>query len=230
LVDVPEGICVVLWNDSLAREHDIDDYYERSSPIIRMIERRRLRIIRGLLAARPGEELIEVGCGGGHVLALFPECRLVGVDVSGAMLEKAKKRLERLDVSFHKGELDELGLAPASFDAAICTEVLEHVVDPDVVLSGIRRLLRPSGRLVVTFPNDALINRGKRVVRKSGLAAVPPLRGIDWGGDRYHLHTWTIPEMRALLDRHFDVVDAAYAPNRMAPIRCCFLARQKTGA
>jgi len=227
--ELPDGLSVEEWNDALAADHDIDAYYERSSLLVRAVERRRLHAIRALLAPMPGERLLEVGCGGGHVLALFPECSLVGVDVSGAMLARARKRLAGLEVTLLKGEVGELGLASESFDTAICTEVLEHVVDPDAVLSGIRRLLRPSGRIVVTFPNDALINRAKRVVRRSGLAAMPRLRGIEWGGDRYHLHTWTISEMRVLLDRQFDVIDAAYAPNRLAPIRCCFLARKKPG-
>ena len=106
---LPEGVDVEAWNDRLAREHDIDDYYERSNPIIRYIEQRRLDTIRELVAPRRGERLLEIGCGGGHVLRRFPECRLVGVDVSGEMLAKAKKNLAGFDVELHKGDAGAVG-------------------------------------------------------------------------------------------------------------------------
>jgi SAM-dependent methyltransferase len=74
-------------NEAFAREHDIDDYYANSSVFIRWIEGRRLNAICRMTAARPGQELLEVGCGGGHVLRLFPEAQSTGVDVSGRMLD-----------------------------------------------------------------------------------------------------------------------------------------------
>ncbi|HEY4119151.1 MAG TPA: methyltransferase domain-containing protein, partial [Byssovorax sp.] len=97
------------WNDQLAKDHDIDDYYGRSSPLIRFIEQRRLDIIRDLMSARPNERLLEVGCGGGHVLRLFPECDLTGVDVSGEMLAKAERNLRGYRVRLVKGELASAG-------------------------------------------------------------------------------------------------------------------------
>ncbi|MBI4955862.1 MAG: methyltransferase domain-containing protein [Myxococcales bacterium] len=210
------------WNDNLAEEHDIDDYYAHSGVLIRAIELRRLELIRTLVAPRPGERLLEVGCGGGHVLARFGECELVGVDVSGAMLDKARKNLAGYRVTLHKGELGNLALPDASFDAVVCTEVLEHVVDPEAVLGHIRRLVRPTGRAVITFPNDHLVNTLKSAVRRAGLTRLPPFRRISWGGDHYHFHVWRIPEMRALLERFFRVEREAFAPHRLAPIRCCF--------
>jgi 2-polyprenyl-3-methyl-5-hydroxy-6-metoxy-1,4-benzoquinol methylase len=198
---VPHGVSVEEWNDDLAREHDIDEYYARANPAVRVIERIRLRRVRSLLSPAAGERLLEVGCGGGHVLERFPECDLVGVDVSGAMLEKARRRLEGFRVELLKGELTDLQLEPVSFDAAICTEVLEHVVDPESVLASIASLVRPGGRAVVTFPNDVLIGRTKALVRRCGVGRLPPFRGIDWGGDQYHLHTWTARSDPLLLPR-----------------------------
>ena len=224
---LPDGVSVEEWNDQLAREHDIDAYYAGANPVLRAIEKRRLSLIRSLIAPRPGERLLEVGCGGGHVLALFPECELVGTDVSGAMLDKARRRLAGRPVELLKGELDELGLPAASFDAVVCTEVLEHVVDPDAVLASIASLLAPTGRAVVTFPNDSLINSAKRFARKTRLASLPGFRRIDWGGDEFHLHAWPISEMRTLLDRHFRIESEAYSPTRLAPVSCCFLVRPR---
>ncbi|MDO8632365.1 MAG: class I SAM-dependent methyltransferase [Phycisphaerales bacterium] len=210
------------WNDEFAREYDIDEYYARSGFLIRWIERIRLRCIRELLDARPDDRVLEVGCGGGHVLRMFPQCNLTGVDVSGEMLAKARRNLDGYPVRLLKGELAALDLPEHSFDRIICTEVLEHVVDPDALLAEMRRLLAPDGRIVVTFPNDAVVNRIKALIRATGLTILPPFRRISWGGDQYHLHVWRVGEMRELLARCFNVAGVRFAPSRVLPVRCCF--------
>lgn len=210
------------WNDTFAREHDIDDYYARSGALIRWVEKRRLSAVSAMVAAEANDRVLEVGCGGGHVLRLFPHADLTGVDVSGEMLAKARRNLEGYRVALLKGELDDLNLPARSFDRVICSEVLEHVVDPEAILRGIQRLLRPDGRVVVTFPNDHLVNKIKSVIRGCGLTFLPPFRRISWGGDQYHLHVWHVSEMHKLLSRFFTVRQARYAPSRLLPIRCCF--------
>ena len=76
---------------------------------------------------------------------MFPRSRLTAIDVSDVYLELARSNLRGYDVRFLKGEVETLALPEASFDRIICTEVLEHVADPDAVLAEISRLLRPSG-------------------------------------------------------------------------------------
>ncbi len=210
------------WNDAFAREHDIDAYYADSSSLIRWIERHRLACITAMVAAAPEDQILEVGCGGGHVLRLFPQARLTGVDVSGKMLQKARRNLEGYRVTLLKGELDTLKLPAYSFDKIVCSEVLEHVVDPEAILAGMQRLLRPDGDVVITFPNDRLVNRIKSVIRRIGLTILPPFRRISWGGDHYHLHVWRVGEMHGLLSQFFQIEEVRFAPNRLLPIRCCF--------
>jgi SAM-dependent methyltransferase len=222
---LPDQLDVEQWNDQLARDHDIDDYYGRSSPLIRLVERRRLAIIRELVAPRTGERLLEVGCGGGHVLRQFPECELTGVDVSGQMLDKARRNLQGYRVVLLKGELGALGLEPGSFDAVVYTEVLEHTLEPEAFLDDIARLLRPTGRAVITLPNDHLVNGAKGLIARAHLTGLPMFRRMSWGADHYHFHVWRIREMRALLARHFRLAREAFAPTRWLPIRCCFLCR-----
>ena len=211
------------WNDQFSREHDIDDYYTASSLPIRWIEGRRLTQIRAMLDVRPQDRVLEVGCGGGHVLQLFGEAELTGVDVSGAMLERARRNLQGRPVTLLKGELHELDLPSASFDKIVCTEVLEHTVDPAAVLEEISRLVRPEGRVVITFPNDRLILRVKRLLHQSRLTSTPWFRRVSWGADDYHLHVWSVGEMRSLLERHFAVTNERFVPSSLLPIRCCFL-------
>jgi 2-polyprenyl-3-methyl-5-hydroxy-6-metoxy-1,4-benzoquinol methylase len=214
-VDVEE------MNDRLAREHPIDDYYARSPLPIRIIERRRLAIIKEMLGATAGLEVAEVGSGGGHVLRMFPNARLTAIDVSDVFLDVARKNLAGYEVKFVKGEVDKLDLPAQSFDRIICTEVLEHTVDPEAILAALTRLLRPGGVAAITVPNDPLILRLKGIVRKTPVGYL--LRGkVNWGGDEFHLHVWTPDEFERLLSRHFRVTERRSAPHDRLPIRACF--------
>ena len=208
-------------NDQLARTHPIDDYYARSPLPIRWIERKRLGIIRAMLGASEGLDLLEVGSGGGHILRMFPSARLTAIDVSGVYLDVARENLAGYDVRFIKGEVDKLDLPSESFDRIICSEVLEHTVDPEAILATLARLLRPNGVAVITIPNDPLIARLKAWLRSS--PAGPWLHDrVEWGGDIYHLHQWTPDAFQRLIERWFRVTQRQAAPFDVLPIRACF--------
>jgi SAM-dependent methyltransferase/uncharacterized membrane protein YbhN (UPF0104 family) len=215
-------------NDRQALENPIDEYYANAPRPIRFVEARRLAAIREMVGDVRGLEIAEIGSGGGHVLRMFPEARLTAIDVSGVYLDIARKNLAGYDVRFLKGEVDKMDLPAASFDRIICTEVLEHVVDPLAVLAAMSRLLRPSGVAVVTVPNDRLIHRLKR------LAALSPLgwfgrNRLEWGGDAYHIHQWSPREFESLLSAYLRVTDRRPVPFRALPIRACFRCVPKDG-
>ena len=89
------------WNDALAAEHDIDEYYGRSNALV-VRSKSDAFVVSGRSSRRSQKKrLLEVGCGG-HVLERFPECDLVGVDVSGAMLAKPRARLAGFRVELTK--------------------------------------------------------------------------------------------------------------------------------
>jgi ubiquinone/menaquinone biosynthesis C-methylase UbiE len=201
-------------NDRLAREHPINDYYDRSPFLIRWIEQSRLRIIREMVAEDPGQRILEVGSGGGHVLRMFRRSRLTAVDVSDVFLQTARENLAGYDVRFIQGDVIKLNLPAGSFDRVICTEVLEHTSNPEEILVELARLLTSSGRAVITVPNDPLI----------GLL----LAGrVEWGGDEFHIHKWRPAEFRELLGRHFAIEEQRAAPFDWLPIRACFLCRKR---
>jgi ubiquinone/menaquinone biosynthesis C-methylase UbiE len=217
----PPEIDVEALNDRLALEHPIDDYYARSPWPIRLVEKRRLSIIRDFMGEVDGLEVVEVGSGGGHVLRMFPHARLTAIDVSDLYLDLARKKLAGYEARFLKGEVDKMDLPPASFDRVICTEVLEHVVDPRAILAAIARLLRPSGIAVITVPNDPLILRVKRFIRRTPARWILGDR-IEWGGDSYHLHSWSPDEFESLLSEYLRVVERRSAPFGAIALRACF--------
>jgi ubiquinone/menaquinone biosynthesis C-methylase UbiE len=95
---------------------------------------------------------LDLGCGDGLLTAELEAKVLVGADVSTVALSRARSRLpEAVDlVELEPG--GRLPFADNEFDLVLCTETLEHVHDVQLLLSEVRRVLRPGGRLAVTTP------------------------------------------------------------------------------
>jgi arsenite methyltransferase len=116
---------------------------------------RRRRIVRQGLAASAGERVLDVGCGPGFYCSelldeVGPTGSVVGVDGSAAMLALATRRCAgRGNVAFHEADAISLPVEDASFDGAICVQVLEYVGDATAGLAELHRALRPGGRAVV---------------------------------------------------------------------------------
>lgn len=97
-------------------------------------------------AALPaGARVLDAGSGEAPYRSLFGHCEYLTQDWPGTPHQGAHAS----DVI---ADLHDLPLEDASFDAVVCTEVLEHVAEPQRVLAELRRILRPGGRLLVTVP------------------------------------------------------------------------------
>ena len=116
---------------------------------------RRRRHVREALAARPGERILDVGCGPGfYVRELLDEVgtdgSIVAVDASADMLALARKRCEGHDnVIFKEGNATAIPVDDGDFDAALCVQVMEYVADASTALAEMHRALRPGGRVLV---------------------------------------------------------------------------------
>jgi len=92
-----------------------------------------------------GGEVLDVGCGRQPYRRFLRATRYVGLDVDTPVT----RALRKADL-FYDGR--RIPFAAASFDAVLCSQVLEHVFAPEEFLAEIRRVLRPGGRLVLTVP------------------------------------------------------------------------------
>jgi arsenite methyltransferase len=113
--------------------------------------------IRAALALQPGERVLDIGSGPGFLATEMAQevgsgGRVVGIDPSESMLAIAERHAgpgAAGPVEFKVGDALSLPLEPASFDAAVSTQVLEYVDDVPAALAEARRVLRPGGRLLV---------------------------------------------------------------------------------
>ncbi len=94
----------------------------------------------------------DFGCGTGTVTAALAPfvARVIAVDESAAMLKSARHRTRELpNVDLRSGTLEEPPVAPGELDAALLILVLHHASDPLTILAGVRRTLKPGGKLLI---------------------------------------------------------------------------------
>jgi SAM-dependent methyltransferase len=126
---------------------------ERASPRLRAFveevpeERRSLFafVTATASALPPGARVLDAGAGEAPYRELFEHCEYVTADWENSPHEGARAA----DLI---GSLEALPVEDASFDAALSTQVLEHVAEPVRVLRELHRVLRPGGRLYLTAP------------------------------------------------------------------------------
>jgi SAM-dependent methyltransferase len=115
------------------------------------------------LALRPGERVLDVGCGPGFLCESMAEivgmegC-VTGIDISSDLIALCARRNPFKWLSYVAGDATQLAEPDASFDALACTQVAEYVPDTNRVFSEAFRVLRPGGRAVFVATDwDALV-------------------------------------------------------------------------
>jgi SAM-dependent methyltransferase len=109
----------------------------------------------GLGRIAPGEMVLDLGCGAGTDLLIAaqmtgPEGRVIGVDATPAMLERARAGAAQMgltNVVLHEALIESLPVEDASVDVVISNGVIDLVPNKDSVFDEIDRVLRPGGRL-----------------------------------------------------------------------------------
>lgn len=146
-VNVREGYD--LWSES---------YDATPNPVVAMDARHTI----GLLAPKPGERILDAGCGTGRNLApmLGARSRPVGLDFSFGMLRVARRK--HGGVPLMRADLQRtFPVRPGCFDAALCALIGEHLSDLPAVFRETRAALRPGGRFIFSVYHPELAAAGK---------------------------------------------------------------------
>lgn len=139
--------------------------------------------MRHWLALKPGESMLEVGCGAGHDLLrdaeqVGAEGRAVGIDAKPSMIAETRRRTAaHPSVACAVGDARALPVADASVDATRADRTLMYVPQPAHAVAEMARILRPGGRFVameldygavlIDHPDEAFTERVLDAVRRS---------------------------------------------------------------
>ena len=105
----------------------------------------------------PGSLVLDVGCGNGIISKAIADSgfKVDAIDVSEKTIEAAKLANAHPNIRYRHVAAGELHAQPAKYSAIICSEVLEHLREPALLLKVLHQSLKSDGVMIVTVPNGA---------------------------------------------------------------------------
>jgi 2-polyprenyl-3-methyl-5-hydroxy-6-metoxy-1,4-benzoquinol methylase len=134
---------------------------------------------------RPSDAILDVGVGLGRLLSYFPTMRRHGMDISLGYLAIARQ--QGIDVCYSR--IEDMPYEREGFDAVVCTDVLEHVLDLNQCCARILSVLKPGGVLIVRVP-----------IRENLKVYLDPALPYEF----IHLRNFDEPSLQLLFERVFD--------------------------
>lgn len=183
-------------------------------------------IVNELIRSCPaGSKVLDIGCGNGLITSAIAKAgfTVLGIDSSEKAIGLARQYQAAPNVRFNVSSADQLTADGESFNAVVCSEVLEHLHEPRQLLVTIRQLLRPNGVLIVTVPNgsgprELLVTRPVQKLQRGNGAAWRMLsrvkgmlgyKGIteqSAADDLTHIHFFTLKSLNELAQSsHFEI-------------------------
>jgi phosphatidylethanolamine/phosphatidyl-N-methylethanolamine N-methyltransferase len=108
---------------------------------------------RDRMVIAPGDRILEVGVGTGINASLYPsDCHVTGIDLSTSMLDKARERVARQglrNIRLLEMDASSLTFADDTFDIVYAPYLVSVVPDPVKVVTEMRRVCRPGGRIII---------------------------------------------------------------------------------
>lgn len=202
------------WNERMFVKYNNLRLYKHPNPIIRYTESKRVQIMLKELGS--AGRALDAGCGEGYVLSKMVSPDAVGLDISRTAIERASKAS---DATLVLGDAERMPFSDSYFDAAICSETLEHTVNPRRVVEELSRVVRPGGKIILSTPNEKLINTIKDIVWNLGLfdilfPGVPRKQNEEW-----HLHSFDLKMLKEVSEGLLAVDRIHAVPFFFLPIR-----------
>ena len=172
-------------------------------------------------------EILDVGCGNGIIARSVGKegYQVYGIDISDKAINKARELTKLSNVKFDVISAEQLVVEGKKYHAIICSEVLEHLENPEKLLQVLSQSLKENGILIVTVPNGkgprevlvtkptiALQKKNNRLWKfilrlKKGLGYSGTTIQSD-AGDLTHIQFFTKKTLTNLAEKnHFDIID-----------------------
>lgn len=170
-------------------ENHMDELYNSGNFLVRYVHNNRLKTIIDQFPDQERLNVLDGGCGEGHLLERIskkhPNNQYYGADLTEIALEKAKERCPQFN--FLLTDLGKIDLPDNYFDIITCTETIEHVDDYLGVFEEFKRLLKPGGILILTFPNEFWWTVSRLLLGRR------PIKVVD------HVNFFTISKIKKLV-------------------------------
>jgi SAM-dependent methyltransferase len=174
MTDTPNAQQAVYWNEAAG-----PTWAELQGPLDRQLAPLG-RAGMAVLQPKPGEKILDIGCGAGETSlelarAVAPGGQVTGADISRTLLEVARRRAEGLaGVEFLEADAQTAAFAPGGYDAVFSRFGVMFFSDPVAAFVNIRRALAPDGRLVFVCWRPPAENPIMTLPMSAALAHVPP--------------------------------------------------------
>ena len=141
-------------------EGDIDEKaYNSDLCVQRYFQRRRTNVIKDALGAGDGDVVLDIGCGSGvqlRALEIKNPKLLIGIDFNKNALIYAKNKMKD-NCEFLIADAQQLPFNDQTINKIICAEIIEHLNEPEKLISETKRVLNNDGCIVITTPNEQSI-------------------------------------------------------------------------
>jgi 2-polyprenyl-3-methyl-5-hydroxy-6-metoxy-1,4-benzoquinol methylase len=184
------------YKEHYLKDSEIFDYSERNLPVIIKNEFRRLR--ESILDEISDEMslILDVGCGNGWASKkLIPlEKKVISLDISPVNTFNAIKNVQHENHAGLIADVYNLPLKENTIDCIIASEILEHVPDPKTFINNLIKLLKDSGKLIISTPYNEKIeyylcvhcnrptpkNAHLHSFNESNIILFIPEKGVSW--------------------------------------------------
>lgn len=200
--------------------------YYHPNPIIRYVEQKRANTVLNLLKPiKKADYILAAGCGEGYIEKQIKSGKILLVDISPEAIKRARDKIKpSKNRKFLKADLEKLPVKGKTFDKIECSEVIEHVLNPNKMLKEFHRVLKDDGILVISFPNEPLINSLKKffVLTKTFKLFFPNIPNNMT--EEWHLRSMEIKSFKKMSSKHWNLTKTKRVPFSFLPIRyvvCC---------
>jgi ubiquinone/menaquinone biosynthesis C-methylase UbiE len=148
---------------------------------------REIEIVKRVNGYGSGAAILDVGCGTGLITRHIIGNRIVALDINQWAVKRAKLHISN-KVEFIVGDAENIPIAANTFDIVVCTDVLEHLLNPARALREISRVMNTRAMLIGEVPSRNLIWKFREYITTTCPVSEP-----------FH-HNYSVSELESLLD------------------------------